>query len=59
MGTRLALKTHERGKGDIKLGRHLFVPKVGTEECIMDFLKSLWGGRSSISRLGVGGMGRG
>ena len=39
MGTRLSLKIHERGEGAIKPGRHIFVPKVGMEERIMDFLK--------------------
>ena len=39
MGTRLALKIHERGEGAVKPGRRVFVPKVGTEERIMDFLK--------------------
>ena len=38
-GTRLALKIHERGEGAVKPGRRVFVPKVGTEERIMDFLK--------------------
>ena len=40
MGNRLALKIHERGEGAVKPGRHRFVPKFGTEERIMDFLKS-------------------
>ena len=35
MGTRLALKIHERGKGDVKPRGHIFVPKIGTEERIM------------------------
>ena len=39
MGTMLYLKTHERGEGAVKPGRHVFIPKVGTEERIMDFLK--------------------
>ena len=40
MGTRLALKIHERGEGAVKPGGHGFIPKVGTEERIMEFLKS-------------------
>ena len=55
MGTRLALKMHERGKGAVKPRRHIFVPKVGTEERTMEFLKMYAGGRISSSRLGVGG----
>ena len=39
MGTRMELKIHERGEGSVKPGRHRFVPKVGTREHIMDFLK--------------------
>ena len=39
MGTRLPPKIHERGEGAVKPGRHVFVLKVGTEECIMDLLK--------------------
>ena len=39
MGARLALKIHKRGEVAIKPGRHVFVPKVRTEERIMDFLK--------------------
>ena len=45
MGTRLALNIHERREGAVKSGRHLLVPKVGTEELIMDFLKSYVGGK--------------
>ena len=40
MGTRMPLKIHKRGEGAVKTGRHGFFPKVGTEECMMDFLKS-------------------
>ena len=39
IGTRLALKIHKRGEGAVKLERHGFFPKVGTEEHIMEFLK--------------------
>ena len=49
MGTRLALKIHERGEGAVKPGRQVFVPKVGAEEHIMDFIKRYAGG-ISISR---------
>ena len=38
MGTRLDLKLHERREGAIKHRRHVFVPKVGTEDCMMKFL---------------------
>ena len=44
MGTRLALKIHERVEGAVKPGRHGFVLKVGTEERIMHFLKMYVGG---------------
>ena len=44
VGTRLALKIHERGEGAVKPGRHIFVLKVRTEERIMDFLKRYVGG---------------
>ena len=43
MGTRLALKIHKRGEGAVKLGRHVFVSKVRTEERIMDFIKRYTG----------------
>ena len=46
MGTRMALKIHERGEGDVKPGRHVLVPKVGTEDCIIDFLKRYVGGEN-------------
>ena len=39
MGTRLALKIHERGEVAVKIGWHGFVMKVGTKELIMEFLK--------------------
>ena len=39
MGNRLDLKIHKRGEGAAKSGRRGFVPKVGTEERIMEFLK--------------------
>ena len=45
MGTRLDLKIHERGEGVVKTRRHVFVPKVGTQERIMDFLKRYVGGK--------------
>ena len=45
MGTRMALKIHKRGEGSVKPSRHGFVPKVGTEERIMDFLKRYAGGK--------------
>ena len=44
VGTRLALKIHERGGEAVKPGRHVFVLKVGTKDCIMDFLKRYVGG---------------
>ena len=50
MGTRLALKIHERGQGALKPGRHIFVPKIGTEEHIMDFLTKYAGWGIIISR---------
>ena len=43
MGTRLPLKIHEREEGDAKPVRHGFVPKVGTEGCMVDFLKRFAG----------------
>ena len=49
MGTRMPLKMHDRGEVAVKLGRHRFVPKVGTEERMMDFLKRFAGGRSNSS----------
>ena len=45
MGTTLTLKIHERGEGSAKPGRHGFVPNVGTEEHMMNFLKRLAGGK--------------
>ena len=39
IGTRLDLKIHERGEGAVKPRRNGVVLKVGTEECITDFLK--------------------
>ena len=42
--TRLDLKIHERGEEAVKPGRHGFVPKVGMEERIMDFIKRYAGG---------------
>ena len=45
MGTRLALNIHERGDEYVKPGRHVFIPKFGTEERIMDFLKRYVGGK--------------
>ena len=39
MGTRMSLKIHDREEESVKPGRHVFIPKVGTEERIMDFLK--------------------
>ena len=39
MGTRPHLKIHKRGEGAVKTGRHRFVPKVGTEESMMNFLE--------------------
>ena len=44
MGTRLDLKIHERGEGAVRIGRHGFVPKVETEEHMMEFLKRFAGG---------------
>ena len=43
METGLPLKIHKRGEGAVKPGRHRFVPKVGTEEGIMDSLKGYAG----------------
>ena len=45
MVTRLPLKIYEKGEGDVKLGRYGFVPKVSTEERMMDFLKRFVGGK--------------
>ena len=45
MGTRLALKIHERGEISVKPGRHVFIPKFGTEEHIIRFLKRYVGGK--------------
>ena len=45
MGTWLALKIYEKGEGYVKPGRHVFVPKVGTEERIIEFLKRYAGGK--------------
>ena len=39
MGTSLALKIHKRGDEAVKIGRHGFVPKVGTEEHMTEFIK--------------------
>ena len=44
MGTRMPLKIHERGEGSVKPRRHGFVPKLGTEERMIDFLKRFVGG---------------
>ena len=44
MGTSLDLKMHERGEGAVTPRRHVFVPKFGTDERIMDFLKRYTGG---------------
>ena len=46
MGTRLTLNIHGRGDGAVKPVRHGFVPKVGTEECMMGFLK-MFAGRNN------------
>ena len=46
MKNSLVLKIHERGEGAVKTGRHVLVPKVGTEEHIMDFLKRYTGGKN-------------
>ena len=48
MGTRLDLNIHKRGEGSIKPVRNVFVPKVGMEERIMEFLKRYAGGISII-----------
>ena len=45
MRNRLDLKIHERGEGAVKPGRHGLVPKVGTEERIMEFLNRFVGGK--------------
>ena len=45
IGNRLPLKIYEKGEGDVKLGRYGFVPKVSTEERMMDFLKRFVGGK--------------
>ena len=47
MGTRPPLKIHERGEGTVKPRMHGFVPKVGTEERMMEFLKILVGGKNT------------
>ena len=39
MGTRMEPKIHKRGEGAVKPVRYVFVPKFGTEECIMEFIK--------------------
>ena len=39
----LALKINERGEVVVKPRRHVFVPKVRTEERIMEFLKRYTG----------------
>ena len=46
MGTSLHLKIHEREEKAVKTGRHGFVPKVGTEELMMEFLKRFVGGEN-------------
>ena len=46
MGTRLALNIHGMEEEDVKPGRHVFVPKVGTKERMMDFIKRLARGES-------------
>ena len=45
MLNRLALKIHKRGEGAVKPGRHGFVPKVGTEERMMEFIKNVAEGK--------------
>ena len=47
MGTRLALKIHERVEGAVKPGRHGFVLKVGTEERLMEFIRRFGGGKNN------------
>ena len=46
MGTRMALEIHERGEVTNKPGKHIFIPKVGTEDCMMHFLKTYVGGKN-------------
>ena len=36
----------QRGGGAVKPGRHGFVPKIGTEEHMMEFLKRFVGGKN-------------
>ena len=43
MGNRMDLKIHKRGEGAVRIGRHGFVPKVETDENMMEFLKRLAG----------------
>ena len=45
IGTRLALKILDWVEGAVKPRRHVFVPKVGTEERIIEFLKRYAGGK--------------
>ena len=59
MGTRLARKIHESGEGAVKPGGYVFVPKVGTEERIMDFLKNYTGGEEVLVVVVAGGGGCG
>ena len=35
----LPLRYTRGGEGSVKPRRHIFIPNVGTEECIMDFIK--------------------
>ena len=59
MGTRLALKIHERWEGIVKYGRRIFVLNVGMEERIMEFLQRYVRGGRSISRISRKGVERG
>ena len=41
----LSLKIQKRGEGSVITRRHRFVPKVGTKERMMEFLKRFAGGK--------------
>ena len=45
MGTMMYLKTHKKGEGAVKPRRHIFIPKVGKEEPMMDLLMRYVGGK--------------
>ena len=43
MVTNLPLKIHERGELTVKPGIHVFIPKVGTEDHVMNIIKRFTG----------------